>query len=61
MKKIADLLREIEHLSPQEARVLCLALLQKSGLTFLDPGQLYDDWDDPDVDAAYSEDALPQN
>ena len=53
--RLENVLRELEGLSVSEARELYRALLRKVATPLRDPKEFFDDWDDPEVDAAYAE------
>jgi hypothetical protein len=53
--KLEKLLRELEELSAREAKELYYALLRKVATPLRNPREFFDDWDDPEVNAAYSE------
>lgn len=53
--KLDQVLREAQELSLEELKVLCRALLRRMAIPLQDPRDFYDDWDDPEVDAAYAD------
>ena len=55
MTRLENVLRGIEELSVNEVRELYRALLRKVATPLRDPEEFFDDWDDPEVDAAYVE------
>jgi len=54
MGKIDELLREIDQLSIEEAKILYKELLRRIATPLRDPEEIYDDWNDPEVDKAYA-------
>ncbi len=54
MGKIEELLREINQLSIEEAKILYKELLRRIATPLRDPEEIYDDWNDPEVDKAYA-------
>lgn len=52
--RVEELLREVQKLNAEELHLLCQALLRKIAVPLQDPVKIYDDWDDPEVDAAYA-------
>ncbi len=53
--KVEQLIRELQHLSEDELKVLCKVILKQLAVPLQDPEQMYDDWNDPEVDASYAE------
>lgn len=53
--KVEQLIRELQHLSDDELKVLCKAILKQLAIPLQDPEQMYDDWNDLEVDASYAE------
>ncbi|SHI85502.1 hypothetical protein [Desulfofundulus thermosubterraneus] len=54
MGKIEELLQEINQLSIEEAKILYKELLRRIATPLRDPEEIYDDWNDPEVDKAYA-------
>lgn len=53
--KVEQLIRELQHLSDDELKVLSKAILKQLAIPLQDPEQMYDDWNDLEVDASYAE------
>lgn len=51
--KVEQLIRELQHLSDDELKVLCKVILRQLAVPGKGPEQMYDDWNDPEVDASY--------
>jgi len=52
--RIEELLREIEQLSVEEVKILYKELLRRIATPLREPEEIYDDWNDPEVDRAYA-------
>ncbi len=53
--KVNQLLQEAKNLSAEDFQLLCKALLIKVAIPLNNPEKVFDDWNDPEVDAAYGE------
>jgi len=53
--QVDQLIKEVQQLPVDELRVLCKAVLQKLAIPLSEPEMIYDDWNDPEVDAAYAD------
>ncbi|NLK53110.1 MAG: hypothetical protein GX295_11825 [Syntrophomonadaceae bacterium] len=53
--RVDQLIEEVRQLSHEELRILYGFLIRQLATPLRDPHELYDDWDDPEVDATYAE------
>lgn len=53
--KLDRLLQDVEELTPEELRVLSKVVLRRLAIPLRDPKNYFDDWDDSEVDKAYTD------
>jgi hypothetical protein len=54
-KEMEEILRQVDSLPVEQQAELLKVLEKKLAIPLKDPGQVFDDWDDPKVDQAYAE------
>lgn len=53
--QVDQLIREVQLLSNEELRLLCKVVLKQLAVPLQEPEKVYDDWNDPEVDAIYAD------
>ncbi len=53
--QVDRLIKEVQLLPIEELRMLCKVVLKQLAVPLQEPKKIYDDWDDPEVDAVYAD------